>query len=92
MIIQKETIALHIRINGCMVPTQGLHVRVSEAGHLQILLCFHRVGNSGHQTHGRTCLEENNAGKHAELWVENLVHVELENQILDLIQRRKINF
>lgn len=68
---------------------QGLHVRVSEACNLQILLSLHNVGKSCHQAHWRPCLKQHNACKHTELWVKSLVHVELKSQFLDLIYKRK---
>lgn len=66
-------------------PGQGLHVRISEACYLQILLCPYNVGKSGHQTNCRPCLKQHDACKHTKLWVKSFVHVELKCYFLDLI-------
>lgn len=80
---------LHCSVDGGSASGQGLHVRVSEACYLQILLCLHDVGKSRHQTHCWSCLKQHDACKHTELGVKSLVHVELKSQILDLIEARK---
>lgn len=68
---------------------QRLHVRISETCYLQVLFCLHNVGKRCHQTNCRPCFKQHNACKHAKLWVEGLVHVELKSQVLDLIWKRK---
>ncbi len=75
-------------MNSGGAPGQGLHVRISEACHLQILLSLHNVGKSCHQTQCRPCLKQHNACKHTQLWLKSLVHVELKSQVLDLIDKR----
>lgn len=70
-------------------PDQGLHVSISEACYLQILLCLHNVGKRYHQTNCRPCLKQHDACKHTKLWVKRLVHVKLKSQFLDLIYKRK---
>lgn len=69
----------------------GLHVRISEACYLHILLCLNNVGKSCHQTHWRPCLKQNDTRKHTKLWVKSFVHIELKSQFLDLIYKTKQN-
>ena len=65
----------------------GLHVRVDKATDLQI--CFFQDGISkcSHQTHGQLGLKEYDSSDHAELWVESLVHEQLNSHLLYLITK-----
>lgn len=84
-----QRLLLHWGMDSRGAPGQGLHVGISEACYLQILLRLHNVGKSCHQTHWRLCLKQHNARKHTKLWVKSLVHEELKSQFLDLIYKRR---
>ena len=63
----------------------GLHVRVDEAGDLQIGFLQEGIGESGHQTHGQLGLKQHDSSNHTELWMKSLVHEQLNSHFLDLI-------
>lgn len=84
-----QRLLLHWVMDSALAHGHGLHVGVSEACDLQILLCLHNAGKCCHHTHWRPCLKQHNACKHTKLWVKSLVHVELKSQFLDLIWKRK---
>lgn len=76
---------LHCSIVRGSAPGQGLHVRISEARHLEILFGLQDVGESRHQSHGRLCLKQHNRSEHTELWMKSLVHEQFNSHFLDLI-------
>lgn len=80
-----QKVPLHGGMDSSGAPGQGLHVRISEACYLQILVCLHNVSKSCHQTNCRPCLKQHNACKHTKLWVKSFVHVELKSHFLDLM-------
>lgn len=87
--IGDRRVCLHRGVEGCGASGHGLHVGISEACDLQILLFVHETGESYHQTNWRLRLKEHNAREHTKLRVKSLVHVELQSHFLDLIRRWK---
>lgn len=80
---------LHRGMVWCGGLGKGLHVRVDKTGNLQVCFFQEALSKSSHKTHGQFGLEEHNGSNHTELWVEMLVHEELNHCLLNLNHKRQ---
>lgn len=67
----------------------GLHVRIDKASDLQVCFFQEGISKSSHQTHGQLGLKQHDSNHHTELWVESLVHEQLNSHFLDLIHKEE---
>lgn len=80
---------LHRGMVWCGGLCKSLNVGVDKTDNLKVVFFQEALRKCGDQTHGQFALKENNGSKHTELWLKMLVHIKLNNHVLNLNHKRQ---